>query len=101
MNYENEVKEILAFLKLDSAKIDPFPIFEDSLTLSLRRNIYKVGFCHAYFSSAFAQAQLQFQAFNAVQNDCAQFMKMYQYDHLLFEDFLDSLEYFTISVLHD
>ena len=41
-DYENEVKEILGFLKLDSAKFDPFPIFEDSLALSLRRNIYKV-----------------------------------------------------------
>lgn len=42
LDYENEVKQVLGFFKLDSAKFDPFPIFEDSLTLSLRRNIYKV-----------------------------------------------------------
>ena len=43
MNYQNEIKDALLFLKLNSAKFDPFPIFGDSLSLSLRRNIYKVS----------------------------------------------------------
>ncbi|CAG5103798.1 Oidioi.mRNA.OKI2018_I69.chr1.g941.t1.cds [Oikopleura dioica] len=81
MNYQNEIKDALLFLKLDSAKFDPFPIFEDSLSLTLRRNIYK--------------------AFNAVQNDCGKFMKMFHYNQLLFEDFLNSLEYLSITVTHD
>ena len=94
MNYQNEIKDALLFLKLNSAKFDPFPIFGDSLSLSLRRNIYKVSLLSRNYS-------IKIKAFNAVQNDCGKFMKMFHYNQLLFEDFLNSLEYLSITVTHD
>lgn len=95
MNYQNEIKDALLFLKLDSAKFDPFPIFEDSMSLSLRRNIYKVRTLTNF------RMKGKLKAFNAVQNDCGKFMKMFHYNQLLFEDFLNSLEYLSITVTHD